>query len=344
MEELLKRLSEVPGVSGHEKTIKQVIIDEIKENVDEIKEDSMGNIITTIKGSNKFKVMIAAHMDEIGFMVKYIDGKGFISFETVGGFDMRSLGSQRVKIHSSKGDIIGVIGLKPPHITEKEEKEKALKLEDLRIDVGLNSKEEVEQLGIQVGDPITRDISFSHLGNQKVVSCKSFDNRAGCTVLIEILKQINNPDYTLYGVFTTQEEVGLRGAKTATYGLDIDFAIVIDVTIGGPLPKTESEKVSIYLGKGPSIDLMDNGFILSERVKEILFKAAQDSGVPYQKHISSGRTDGAIVHITKEGIPTAVISIPSKYIHSTVEIVNLTDLENTLKLALKTIEVAKNMV
>ncbi len=343
LKELLKKLSEAPGVSGHESRIKQMIIDEIRQNVDEIKEDSMGNLITTKKGSGKFKVMIAAHMDEIGFMVKHIDDKGFISFETIGGFDQRSLGSQRVKIHSSKGDFTGVIGLKPPHITPQEEKDKALKLEDLRVDVGLGSKEEVEEIGIKPGDPITRDVLFTNLGKENIVSCKSFDNRAGCAVLIEILKQIKNPDYTLYGVFTTQEEVGLRGAKTASYGLDIDFAIIIDSTVGGPIPKTEQDKVTITLGKGPSIDLMDKGFILSEKVKELLLKAAKESGVPYQTHISSGSTDGAVVHTTKEGIPTAVISIPSKYIHSTVEILDLNDLESTIKLTIKSIEIAKNI-
>lgn len=345
MEDLLKKLSEAPGVSGHENRIKKLIIEEIKNDVDEIKEDSMGNLITTKRGpSEKFKVMIATHMDEIGFMVKHIDDKGFISFETIGGFDPRTLGSQRVKIHSTKRDYIGVIGIKPPHITPQEEKDKALKVEDLRIDLGLTTKEEVEKLGIKPGDPITRDISFTKLGKENIVSCKSFDNRAGCTILIEILKKIKNPDYTLYGVFTTQEEVGLRGAKTASYGLDIDFAIIIDSTVGGPIPKTEAEKVTISLGKGPSIDLMDRGFILSEKVKEILLKAANESGIPYQTHISSGSTDGAVVHTTKEGIPTAVISIPSKYIHSTVEILDLNDLESTLKLAIKSIEIAKDIL
>ncbi|KYC45762.1 MAG: Tetrahedral aminopeptidase [Candidatus Methanofastidiosum methylothiophilum] len=345
MEDLLKKLSEAPGVSGHENRIKKLIIEEIKNDVDEIKEDSMGNLITTKRGSSeKFKVMIATHMDEIGFMVKHIDDKGFISFETIGGFDPRTLGSQRVKIHSTKRDYIGVIGIKPPHITPQEEKDKALKVEDLRIDLGLTTKEEVEKLGIKPGDPITRDISFTKLGKDNIVSCKSFDNRAGCTILIEILKKINNPDYTLYGVFTTQEEVGLRGAKTASYGLDIDFAIIIDSTVGGPIPKTEADKVTISLGKGPSIDLMDRGFILSERVKEILLKAANESSIPYQTHISSGSTDGAVVHTTKEGIPTAVISIPSKYIHSTVEILDLNDLESTLKLAIKSIEIAKDIL
>lgn len=342
MKQLLKKLSEAPGVSGNESRVKKIIIDEIKDFVDEIREDPLGNLITVKKGSSEFKVMVAAHMDEIGFMVKHIDDKGFISFETIGGFDPRSLGSQRVIIHSSKGDINGVIGLKPPHITTQEEKEKALKIEDLRIDIGLNSKEEVEKLGIKPGDSITRDISFSELGKENIVSCKSFDNRAGCAVLIELIKKIKNPEYTLYAVFTTQEEVGLRGAKTATYPLDIDFAIIIDSTTAGPIPKTEADKVTINIGKGPSIDLMDRGFILSEKVKEILIKSAKEAEISYQSHISGGSTDGAAVYITKEGIPTAVVSIPSKYIHSTVEVIDMNDLESTLKLVMKSIEIAKN--
>ncbi|HQK62533.1 MAG TPA: M42 family metallopeptidase [Methanofastidiosum sp.] len=344
MKDLLKKLSEAPGVSGNESRIKRIIIDEVKDFVDEIKEDSMGNLITIKKGKNNFNIMVAAHMDEIGFMVKHIDDKGFISFETIGGFDPKSLGSQRVRIHSSKGDILGVIGLKPPHITSQDEKDKALKLEDLKIDIGLNSKEEVESLGIKPGDSITRDISFAELGKENIVSCKSFDNRAGCAVLIEIIKKIKNPDFTLYGVFTTQEEVGLRGAKAAAYGLDINFALIIDSTTAGPIPKTEIDKVTISLGKGPSIDLMDRGFILNEKVKNLLIKSANDAKVPFQTHISSGSTDGAAVHITKEGIPTGVISIPSKYIHSTVEIVDINDLDNTLKLVMKSLEIAKNIL
>jgi endoglucanase len=342
LKELLKKLSEAPGVSGHEKKVKKIIINEVKDYVDEIKEDSMGNVITIKKGSDKFKVMVAAHMDEIGFMVKHIDEKGFISFETIGGFDTRSLGSQRVKIHSSNKDILGVIGLKPPHITSTDEKEKPLRIEDLRIDIGLNSKEEVEKIGIRPGDPITRDIPFAELGKENIVSCKSFDNRAGCAVLIELIKKIKAPDYTFYGVFTTQEEVGLRGAKTAVYGLDIDFALIIDSTTGGPIPKTEADRVNINIGKGPSIDLMDRGFILSEKIKNILIDSAEGASIPYQTHISGGSTDGAAVHTTKDGIPTAVVSIPSKYIHSTVEIVDLNDLENTLKLVIKSIDAAKN--
>ncbi|HOC77745.1 MAG TPA: M42 family metallopeptidase [Methanofastidiosum sp.] len=344
MKDLLKKLSEAPGVSGNESRIKRIIINEVKDFVDEIKEDSMGNLITIKKGKKNFNIMVAAHMDEIGFMVKHIDDKGFISFETIGGFDPKSLGSQRVRIHSSNGDILGVIGLKPPHITSQDEKDKALKLEDLKIDIGLNSKEEVESLGIKPGDSITRDISFAELGKENIVSCKSFDNRAGCAVLIEIIKKIKNPDFTLYGVFTTQEEVGLRGAKAAAYGLDINFALIIDSTTAGPIPKTEIDKVTISLGKGPSIDLMDRGFILNEKVKNLLIKSANDAKVPFQTHISSGSTDGAAVHITKEGIPTGVISIPSKYIHSTVEIVDINDLDNTLKLVMKSLEIAKNIL
>jgi endoglucanase len=344
LKDLLKKLSEAPGVSGNESIIKRIIIDEVKDFVDEIKEDSMGNLITIKKGNKNFNIMVAAHMDEIGFMVKHIDDKGFISFETIGGFDPKSLGSQRVRIHSSNGDILGVIGLKPPHITSQDEKDKALKLEDLKIDVGLNSKEEVEGLGIKPGDSITRDISFAELGKENIVSCKSFDNRAGCAILIEIIKKIKNPEFTLYGVFTTQEEVGLRGAKTAAYGLDINFALIIDSTTAGPIPKTEIDKVTISLGKGPSIDLMDRGFILNEKVKNLLIKSANDAKVPFQTHISSGSTDGAAVHITKEGIPTGVISIPSKYIHSTVEIVDINDLDNTLKLVMKSLEIAKNIL
>lgn len=344
MKDLLKKLSEAPGVSGNESRIKRIIIDEVKDFVDEIKEDSMGNLITIKKGKKNFNIMVAAHMDEIGFMVKHIDDKGFISFETIGGFDPKSLGSQRVRIHSSNGDILGVIGLKPPHITSQDEKDKALKLEDLKIDIGLNSKEEVESLGIKPGDSITRDISFAELGKENIVSCKSFDNRAGCAILIEIIKKIKNPDFTLYGVFTTQEEVGLRGAKAAAYGLDINFALIIDSTTAGPIPKTEIDKVTISLGKGPSIDLMDRGFILNEKVKNLLIKSANDAKVPFQTHISSGSTDGAAVHITKEGIPTGVISIPSKYIHSTVEIVDINDLDNTLKLVMKSLEIAKNIL
>jgi endoglucanase len=339
MSELLKKLSNAPGVSGFEEEIRKIITDELKDHVDEIEADSMGNIIAVKKGKNGKKIMLAAHMDEIGLMVRFIDKNGFIKFSKIGGINDQMLLNQEVIIHSKKGKILGVIGAKPPHRMKPAEKKKVLEYENMFIDIGASSREEAEEL-ISIGDPVTIKHEFSNLrGN--LVTGKAFDNRVGCYVLVEAMKRAKT-SATIYGVGTVQEEVGLKGAKTSAFKINPDMAIALDVTICGDHPGIKFEDAPAKINKGPAIILTDasgRGIITHPMVKKLLIEAANEEKIPYQLEVSEGgTTDATAIHLTREGIPTGVLSVPTRYIHTPVEVASLEDIENTIKLLIAAIE------
>lgn len=339
MSELLKKLSNAPGVSGFEEEIRKIITDELKDHVDEIEADNMGNIIAVKKGRNSKKIMLAAHMDEIGLMVRFIDKNGFIKFSKIGGINDQMLLNQEVIIHSKKGKILGVIGAKPPHRMKPAEKKKVLEYENMFIDIGASSKEEAEEL-ISIGDPVTIKHEFSNLrGN--LVTGKAFDNRVGCYVLVEAMKRAKT-SATIYGVGTVQEEVGLKGAKTSAFKINPDMAIALDVTICGDHPGIKFEDAPAKINKGPAIILTDasgRGIITHPMVKKLLIEAANEEKIPYQLEVSEGgTTDATAIHLTREGIPTGVLSVPTRYIHTPVEVTSLEDIENTIKLLIAAIE------
>jgi endoglucanase len=339
VKELLQKLSNAHGVSGSEGSVFSVIKKELKGHVDEIREDSLGNLIATKRGG-KFSVMLAAHMDEIGLMVKYIDDKGFIRFVALGGWYGPTLYNQRVILHTHKGPLFGVIGGKPPHMMDEDERKKGVKVDDMFIDVGATNREEVAYLGVDVGTPVTIDREFTSLANTRVTG-KAFDNRAGVAMLIKTLKEIRSP-LTIFGVFTVQEEVGLKGARTSAYSLDPDCAIATDVTIPGDHPGIEMKDAPVEMGKGPVVTIVDasgRGLIASRKVVQWLREAAEEQSIPVQFEVGSGgTTDATAIHLTKGGIPSTTLSIPSRYIHSPVEMIDLQDLEagvNLLVAALK---------
>jgi putative aminopeptidase FrvX len=338
--ELLKKLSNAHGVSGSEGSVFSLIKKELKGSVDEIREDAMGNLIA-IKRGNKFKIMLAAHMDEIGLMVKYIDEKGFLRFVALGGWYGPTLYNQRVVLHGSKGPCMGVIGGKPPHMMDEDERKKGVKVDEMFIDVGAQNKGDVEELGIDIGTPVTIDREFATLANNRVTG-KAFDNRAGVAMLIKTLKTVETP-FTIYGVFTVQEEVGLKGARTSAYALDPDCAIATDVTIPGDHPGIEMKDAAVEMGKGPVITIVDSsgrGLIANRNVVKWLGKAAEENSIPVQVEVGSGgTTDATAIHLTKAGIPSTTLSIPSRYIHSPVEVLDVRDIEAGVALlvaALKT--------
>ena len=339
VKELLRKLSNAHGVSGSEGSVFSVIKKELKGHVDEIREDPMGNLIA-IKRGNKFKVMLAAHMDEIGLMVKYVDEKGFIRFVALGGWYGPTLYNQRVILHTPGGPLFGVIGGKPPHMMDDDERKKGVKVDDMFIDVGATNKEEVSYLGVDVGTPVTVDREFAPLANTRVTG-KAFDNRAGVAMLIKTLKEVKSP-LTIFGVFTVQEEVGLKGARTSAYSLDPDCAIATDVTIPGDHPGIDMKDAPVEMGKGPVITIVDSsgrGLIASRKVVKWLKDAADENNIPVQLEVGSGgTTDATAIHLTKGGIPSTTLSIPSRYIHSPVEVLDLQDVEagvNLLVNALK---------
>jgi putative aminopeptidase FrvX len=319
-----------------EKKVRDIIKAELSGCVDEIRVDRIGNLVTK-KGSGKPKVMLTAHMDEVGFMVKSITKNGFLKFAMIGGFDERILPSQQVIVYTKTRSIVGLIGSKPPHLLKEEEKKKVVEHLDMYIDIGAKNAEEAEALGVKVGDPVIFDRKLSFLGNGNVVAGKALDDRAGCLALIEIMKRVHS-DFTVYGVFTTQEEVGLKGARTSAYEVEPDVGIGLDVTTAVDTPDVKSEDTGIGIGSGPVINIVEasgRGLITSNRVFKWLTKAAEDAGIPYQIEVGEkGMSDAAVIYISKIGVPSGAISIPARYIHGPSAVIDLRDVEKCVKLVL----------
>jgi len=341
LQTLLEDLSNAHGISGYEGSIRKMMEEEIRPYVDEIRTDRMGNLIATKNGSGP-TIMLAAHMDEIGLMVKYIDDKGFLRFVKIGGWFDQTLHSQRVIVHTKNGPVTGVMGSKPPHAMKEEEKKKPVKAEDMFIDVGAKSKEDAEKLGIEVGLPISIDRQFAPLANGMLTG-KAFDNRAGVVMLIEAMRQISRMDIkaTVYAVGTVQEEVGLKGARTSAFGLNPDVALATDVTVPGDHPGIEKKDSAIEVGKGAAITIVDGGgrgLMAAPAVVRWLKETAETNNIPYQMDVGEGgTTDATAIHLTREGIPSSVISVPTRYIHSPVEVLDLSDLKACADLIAKAV-------
>jgi putative aminopeptidase FrvX len=340
VKELLVRLSNAHGVSAYEGNIREIIRDELNGYVDEFREDTMGNLIAVKKGDD-FKIMIASHMDEIGLMVRYIDDKGFLKFVPIGGWYGPTLYTQRVIVHGKKGRLCGVIGAKPPHVMTPEERKKEIKIEDMFIDVGAISTEDAAGMGIEIGTPITIDRECCDLGNRRVTG-KALDNRVGVALLIKALKEVKSK-HTIYGVFTVQEELGLKGAKVSAFSLAPDCAIATDVTIPGDHPGIDKKDATVEMGKGPVLVLASasgRGLMSNKKMVEWLRGTADKKGIPYQLEVGTGgNTDATIIHLVRDGIPSIPLEITSRYIHSPVEVVDIGDIEAGIRLlveALKT--------
>lgn len=325
---LLKDLTETMSASGDEKEIREKIKSIVESYVDNVYIDKMGNLIACKKGkSEKHKIMLAAHMDEVGLMVKSINDDGTLRFSQVGGIDNRIIVSKVVKVGEKK--INGVIGAKPIHLQKKHEQDKPLEYDDLYIDIGATSKEDAQKY-VSVGDYIYFDTKFEMLGNGYIKS-KALDDRTGCGVLIELLK--NEYEYTICAAFTVQEEVGLRGAGVAAYNIEPDFAIVVEGTVAADVANSVPHLVSTELGKGPAISLMDRTSLYDKKMIDKIVKIAEENDVPYQfRRIATGGNDAGKIHLTKGGIKTVAVSVPCRYIHSFNSVVYLDDFKNTVKL------------
>lgn len=337
--ELLAKLSNAHGISGYETRVAKVIKEEIAGYVDEISTDKMGNLVAVKKGDD-FTIMLAAHMDEIGLMVQYVDEKGFIRFVAVGGWFNPVLVSQRVILHGEKGDIPGVLGMKPPHVMSEADRKKPVELADMFIDVGAKSPEEVEKLGITVGTPITIDREFKPLAGTAVTG-KALDNRAGCAMLIGALKEMKTT-HTVVAVFTVQEEVGLKGAKTASFHVNPDIAIATDVTIPGDSPGIERRKAPVFMGEGPVVVMVSasgRGHLADPRIVDWLKKTAKKHDIKIQIEVGDGgNTDASAINFERGGIPSVPVSVPARYIHSPVEVIDMCDLQEAVRLLAKAVE------
>lgn len=334
----LKRLSEAFGVSGYEDEVRDLVIDMLSPYADSIELDSFGNIIAVKKGGGAGKVMIAAHIDEIGLMVSSIDKNGFIKFQPVGGWNPIILPGQRVLIKTDSGEKVrGVIGYTPPHILKPEESKQVPEIKDLYIDVGASSRDEVLKMGVNIGSTIVIERSVERLGNGDRVSGKAFDDRVGVAVLINVFKEVSNLDVDFYAVATVQEEVGLKGARVSAYRVTPDIALALDTTIAADIPDVKETDQITKIGKGPAIKVMDgrsgSGLITHPEIKKLLIELAEKNKIPYQLEVlPGGTTDAAIIALNKEGVPSGVISIPTRYIHSPVEVLDPNDCINTVKL------------
>lgn len=329
--DLLKRICETPGAPGFEKPIRDLVIELITPLVDDVSIDAMGNVIALKKGLEQKRVMIAAHLDEISFIVTHIDEEGFLRFHTLGGFDPKTLTAQRVIIHG-KEDIIGVMGSKPIHLMQAEEKSKAPNLKDFFIDTGLTG-EQVRSL-ISIGDPITRERSLIMMGD--CVNGKSLDNRVSVYILIKTLaalKDIEIP-YDLYGVFTVQEEVGLRGAMSSAGHINPHFGFGLDVTVAFDLPGAQPHEVVTKLGKGAAIKIMDGSTICDYRMVRYLKSIADQKEIKWQPEIlTAGGTDTAgIQRYGKDGAIAGAISIPLRHLHQVIEMAHSEDIDHCIRL------------
>ncbi len=328
---LLKKICKIPGAPGFEQAVRAFLIKEVTPLVDEISIDAMGNLIAVKKGKEPKKAMVAAHMDEIGFIVTHVDEEGFVRFHTLGGFDPKTLTAQRVIIHGKK-DVMGVMGSKPIHLMKPEERSKAPHIQDYFIDTGM-PKKQVEAL-VEVGNPITRERDLIEMGD--CVNSKSLDNRVSVFILVEVLRALQKKKvpYDLYGVFTVQEEVGLRGAISSAHLIDPDFGFGLDTTIAFDVPGSNPHEKVTKLGKGAAIKIMDGSAISDYRMVNYLKEIGTKKKIKWQPEIlPAGGTDtAAIQRYGKHGAITGAISVPTRHIHQSIEMVHKKDVENCIQL------------
>lgn len=324
MKELVKRLVEAYGPTGSEEVVRELIAAEVKPFVDELRVDALGNLIAVKHGGSR-KLMFASHMDEIGVMVTHIDQQGFLRCYNVGGIAPWTLVGNRCYFQNGT---VGVFG------HDRIEAVKDLTMNKLFIDIGASTREEAAKL-VRIGDTAAIKREYADLG-QRLVS-KAMDDRVACAVLIEALKQVQHPLYDVYAVFTTQEEVGLRGARVAAYGITPDLGIAIDVTRTGDTPK--SATMDVELGKGPTVKVRDSSLLCTPAVRRFMERVAEENDIPYQLEVlESGGTDAGAIQLTKSGIPAGVMSIPCRYVHTASEMVDVRDLEHGVQLLVKIME------
>jgi endoglucanase len=327
----LEKLSNARGVSGDESAVRALIAEQIRKHVDEYRVDALGNLIACKRASRRAapakKVLIAAHMDEVGLLATHIDREGYVHFDKVGGIDDRILPSKAV--HIGAGRIPGVIGFKPRHRSSEAERKKVVAHHDLCIDIGATSNQNAARV-VTPGDYITFDTAFTPFG-ENCVRGKALDDRAGCALLTELVR--DSYPFELYAAFTTQEEIGLRGARVAGYAVAPDIALVLEATVCDDSPKTREQSPTTRLGAGPALTFADRGLLANRALVNLFADAAREHKIPVQfKQPLVGGTDAGQLHRARAGVPSAVLSLPARYIHSPAAILSLDDYYNALKL------------
>jgi endoglucanase len=331
-QQFLKDLVEAHGVSGFESEVARVMEKRMK-GIGPISKDRLGSFICEKKGEARPRVMLAGHLDEIGFMVKSITKDGYIKFMQLGGWWGHVVLAQRLIIKTRKGDVLGVVGSKPPHELKDDERKKVLELKDMYIDVGATSDWDVKKhLDIRPGDPIVPDSAFTVMANPDLLLAKAWDNRVGCALAAEAtrgLKGVKHPN-TVLAVATVQEEVGLRGAQTAAYKTQPDVAIALDVGIAHDTPGTDDD---VHLDKGPLVVILDASSIPNRKLLDLTIDTAKKLKIPLQfEAVERGGTDAGRIHMVREGVPSISMGVASRYIHSHVSIIHRRDFDQAVKL------------
>lgn len=317
----IRKLTEAYGPSGHEEEIREILRSEVEPVADEVRVDTLGNLIALKKGSGRgSRVMLAAHIDEIGLIISYVDKGGFLRFQPMGGIDPMTLVGGRVQFAD------GAVGVIAPE--DRQDFRKEPDLAKLYIDIGASSPEDAKD---RLGQAVSFVRPFADLGQR--IMAKALDDRIGCAVLVEVLRQLENSLHDVYFVFSTQEEVGLRGARTSAYGLDPEVGIAVDITVAADTP--EAPKMAMRLGAGPCIKVMDSGMLAHPGIKNLLIETAEAQGIPYQLEVlARGTTDAAAIQLARGGVPAGCLSIACRYFHTPSEMVDMRDVENTVKLLL----------
>jgi putative aminopeptidase FrvX len=334
-QQFLRAITEASGVPGYEGDVR-AIMRQYLEDVAVIEQDKMGSFIGKHVGDGERpRVMLAGHMDEIGFMVTLITKEGFVRFQPLGSWWDQVLLGHRVTIKTAQGDVVGVLGAKPPHLLDAEERKKVVEKKDMYIDVGACSEDEVREMGVRPGDPIIPISEFTVMANSRFYLSKAFDNRVGCALAAQTLRQLADEGHpnTVYAVGTVQEEVGLRGAKTSAYAIDPDVAIILEVDIAGDVPGIKPEESSVKMGGGPTLLMYDARMIPNLKLRDMVITTAEELEIPLQfSAIAGGATDGGMIHMHNEGVPAVVIGVPTRHIHSHNTILNRDDYDRALQL------------
>ncbi|GFZ90804.1 peptidase M28 [Compostibacillus humi] len=338
--DLFKTLTELQGAPGNEHRVRAFMRTELEKYADEIIQDNLGGIFGVKHGKeeNGPRVMVAGHMDEVGFMVTQITENGMIRFQPLGGWWNQVMLAQRVQIMTEKGPVIGVIASIPPHLLTDAQRKKPMEMKNMLIDIGADDKEDAKKIGVKPGDSIVPVTPFTPMANPKKIMAKAWDNRYGCGLSIELLKELKDEKLpnTLYSGATVQEEVGLRGAKVATNMIQPDIAYVLDAS---PANDSSGDKNAFgQLGKGALVRIYDRSMITHQGMKEFVLDMAETNKIPYQYFISQGGTDGGSIHVSGDGVPTAVIGICSRYIHTSASIIHIDDYAAAKELLVKLVK------
>ncbi len=333
--ELIRELTEASGISGYEREVRDIIRRNLS-GIADMEQDGLGSIVCRKKGASETpRIMLAGHMDEVGFIVKLITDEGFLRFSPVGGWWGHVILAQRVLVKSRTGDFMGLIGSKPPHILNEEERKKLQEPKDMYIDVGATSAEEVKALGIRPGDPVIPICPFTALGTGKTFMGKAFDDRVGCAIMIDVMKGLvgkRHPN-TVYAAGTVQEEVGLRGARTSSWLVEPDVALTMEIAVAGDVPGIKKEEAQAGLGKGPVILIHDGSMIPNLKLRDLFIDTAEELKIPYQLDVmEKGGTDSGAIHLHRRGVPSLVIGVPTRHIHSHAGIIHQEDYTHAVEL------------